>query len=72
MSSGTHKRQKQDNNLTKDIFHKKVIKPFVNKLIKEMKNVVDISNLPVLNASVKLDPQKVPNKDSLLFENYRM
>ena len=35
-----------------------------------MKNAFDISNLPVLSAFLKLDPQKIPNKDSLLFENY--
>ena len=70
MSSGTRKRQKQDHNLTKDIFHKKVIKPFIDELIKEMKNRFDISNLPVLNAFLKLDPQKIPDKDSFLFENY--
>ena len=70
MSSGTCKHQKQDHNLTKYIFHKKVINPFINELIKEMKNESNISNLPVLNAFLKLDPQKIPDKDSLLFENY--
>ena len=34
VSFGTHKCQKQDHNLTKDIFHKKVIKPFIDELIK--------------------------------------
>ena len=34
-----------------------------------MKNAFNISNLPVLNAFLKLDPQKIPDKDSLLFEN---
>ena len=72
MSSGTRKRQKQDHKLTKDIFHKKVIKSFIDELIKEMKNGFDISNLPVLNAFLKLDPQKIPDKDSLPFENYGM
>ena len=70
LSFGTCKHQKQDHNLTKDIFHKKVIKPFINELIKEMKNAFDISNLPVLNGFLKLYPQKILNKDSLLFENY--
>ena len=70
VSSGMCKRQKQDHNLAKDIFHKKVMKPFIDELIKEMKSAFDISNLTVLNAFLKLDPQKIPNKDSLLFENY--
>ena len=70
LSFGKCKHQKQDHNLTKDIFHKKVIKPFINELIKEMKNAFDISNLPVLNGFLKLYPQKILNKDSLLFENY--
>ena len=34
VSSGTCKYQKQDHNLTKDIFHEKVIKPFIDELIK--------------------------------------
>ena len=72
VSSGTCKCQKQDYNLTKDIFHKKVTRPFLNQLVKEMKNAFDISNLPVLNAFLKLNPQKIPDKDSLLFENYGM
>ena len=72
VSSGTRKCQKQDYNLTKDIFHKKVIRPFLDELIKEMKNAFDISNLPVLNAFLKLNPQKIPDKDSLLFGNYGM
>ena len=40
LSFGTCKHQKQDHNLTKDIFHKKVIKPFIDELIKEMKNAL--------------------------------
>ena len=70
VSSGARKRQKQDHTLTKDIFHKKLIKPFIDELIKEVKNAFDISNLLVLYAFLKVDPQKIPDKDSLLFENY--
>ena len=70
VSSRTRKCQKQDHNLTKDIFHKKDIKPFIDELIKEMKNAFCILNLPDLNAFQKLDPQKITDKDSLLFENY--
>ena len=70
VSSGTRKRQKQDHTLTTDIFPKKLIKSFIDELIREMKNGFDISNLPILNAFLKLDPQKIPDKDSLLFENY--
>ena len=35
VSSGMRKCQKQDHNLTKDIFHKKFIKPFIDELIKK-------------------------------------
>ena len=45
VSSGTCKHQKQDHNLTKDIFHKKVIKLFIDELIKEMKNEHDYVKL---------------------------
>ena len=70
LSSGLRKCQKQDHNLIKDIFDKNVIKPFIDESIKEMKNAFNISNLPILNAFLKLDPQKIPDKGSLLFENY--
>ena len=30
----------------------------------------DISNLPVLNAFLRLDPQALPDRDSPLFESY--
>ena len=70
VSFGLRKCQQQNHNLIKDILDKKVIKPFIDESIKEMKNAFNISNLPVLNAFLKLDPQKIPDKDSLLFENY--
>ena len=35
VSSGMRKQQKQDHNLTKDIFHKTFIKPFIDELIKK-------------------------------------
>ena len=35
-----------------------------------MKGTFDISNLPVLDAFLKLDPPGLPDRDSLLFESY--
>ena len=48
VSSGIHKCQKQDHNLSKGDFHITVVKPFIHALIKEMKGKFDISNLKVL------------------------
>ena len=70
VSSGIRERQKQDHNLSKGDFHITVVKPFIHALIKEMKGTFDISNLPVLDAFLKLDPPGLPDRDSLLFESY--
>ena len=70
VSSGIRERQKQDHNLSKGDFHITVVKPFIHALIKEMKGTFDISNLPVLDAFLKLDPPGLPDRDSLSFESY--
>ena len=64
-SSGICKHQKQDHNLSKGDFHTTVIKSFIHALIEEMKGEVDISNLPVLNAFLKIDPWGLPDRDSI-------
>ena len=69
-SSGIHKSQKQDLNLSKDYLHTIAVKIFIHTLIEEMKGAFNISNLPVLNAFQKLDPSGLPDRDSLLFESY--
>ena len=69
VSSGIRKRQKQDHNLSKGDFHTTVVKPLIHASIEEMKGEFNISNLPVLNAFLKLDPWGFPDRDSLLFES---
>ena len=39
-------------------------------LIEEIKGAFDISNLPDLNAFLKLDPMGLQDRDSLSFESY--
>ena len=70
VSSGIRKRQKQNHNLSKGDFHLMVAKPFIHALIEEMKGAFNISNPPVLNVFLKLDPQNLPDRDSLSFESY--
>ena len=70
VSSGICKYQKQDHNLSKGDFRATVVKPFIHTLIEEMKGAFNISNLPVLNAFLKLDPWGLPDSDSLSFESY--
>ena len=43
---------------------------FIQALIQEIKGAFNISNLPVLNAFLDLDPRDLPYRDSLLFESY--
>ena len=38
--------------------------------MEEIKGAFNISNLPVLNAFLKLDPPGLPDRDSLLFESH--
>ena len=56
------KREKQDRNLSKGDFHTTVVKPLIHALIEEMKTAFNISNLPVLNAFLKLDSQGIDNE----------
>ena len=70
VSSGIRERQKQDHNLSKGDFHLTVAKPFIHALIEEMKGAFNISNPPVLNVFLKLDPRNLPDRDSLSFESY--
>ena len=63
VSSRIRKRQKQDHNLSKGDFHTTVFKPFIHALTEQMKGAFNISNLPVLNAFLKLDPQGLSDRD---------
>ena len=67
--SGIRKHEKQDHDLSKGDFHRTVVKPFIHALIEEMKGGFDTSNLPVLNAFLKIDPWGLPNMVSISFEN---
>ena len=69
-SSGIHKHQNKDHNLSKGDFHATVVKPFIYALIEEMKGAFDISNLLVLNAFLKLDLWDLLDRDSLWSESY--
>ena len=62
VSSWICKREKQDRNLSKGDFHTTVVKPLIHALIEEMKTAFNISNLPVLNAFLKLDSQGIDNE----------
>ena len=69
VSSGIRKHQKQDHNLSKGDFHTTVVKSFIQALIEEMKGGSDISNLPVINAFLKIDPWGLPDMDSISFDS---
>ena len=71
VSTGTRKRSKIDRSLNNSQdFHTKVIQPFVKALVKEIKNAFDLTNLPILNAFLKLDPQDIPTKEATEFPSY--
>lgn len=57
----------QVRNWSKDDFHSIFVKPFNHALIEEVKNTVDISIPPTLNAFLRLDPQSLPDRNSSWF-----
>ena len=46
------------------------MQPFITALKKEMKDTFDLTNLPVLNSFLKLDPQGLPSAKSTEFPTY--
>ena len=71
ISTGTRKRSRIENSVeSSQEFHSTVVKPFVNALIDEIRNAFDLTNLPILNSFLKLDPQDIPDTDAAEFSSY--
>ena len=51
-------------------FHKKVIKPFITALVAEISQAFDLSELPVLQALLTLDPKSYSDTESEEFQTY--
>ena len=51
-------------------FHSKIIKPFITALIKEISSAFDLSDLPILNAFLVLDPVSIPDSTMSVFSSY--
>ena len=52
-------------------FYKTVIKPFITALVAETSQVFDLSELPVLQALLMLDPKSYSDTESKEFQTYR-
>ena len=70
VSGGTRKQAKIDQTISMNEFHDEVIKPFIEALVAEISSAFDISDLPVLEAFLKLDPTSLPEIEDELFSSY--
>lgn len=64
VAGATRKQSRIDPSLSRDEFHSTTIKPFIDALIKEITVAFDLSDLPILNAFLKLDPADLPENSS--------
>ena len=71
VSGTTRKKHKIDTVASTNEFHKKVIKPFITALVAEISQASDLSELPVLQALLTLDPKSYPDTESKEFQTYR-
>ena len=73
VSGGTRKRARLEiidvENPTSH-FHSKVIQPFISALINEISSAFDLSDLPVLNSFLVLDPVSIPEINSSEFNSH--
>ena len=72
LSGGTRKQTKIDQLVSMEEFHKDVIAPFIKALIDEISSAFDLSDLPVLQAFLKLDSSDLPKIDDPSFSIYRV
>ena len=71
VSGTTRKKSKIDIVASTNEFHEKVIKPFITVLVAEISQAFDLSELPVLQALLTLDPQSYADTESEEFQTYR-
>ena len=70
-SGTTRKKHKIDTVAWTNEFHKKVIGPFITALVAEISQVFHLSEFPVLQALLTLDPKAFPDTGSEEFQTYR-
>ena len=70
VSGNTRKKRKIDTVALTNEFHEKVIKPFITALVAEISQAFDLSELPVLQALLTLDPKSYSDTESGEFQTY--
>ena len=70
VSGTTRKKLKIDTVASTNEFHEKVIKPFITALVAEISQAFDLSELPVLQALLTLDPKSYSDTESEDFQTY--
>ena len=70
VSGTTRKNRKIDTVASTKEFNEKVIKPFIAALVAEISQAFDLSELPVLQALLTLDPKSYPDTESEEFQTY--
>lgn len=66
----TRKQAKIDQTISMNEFHVQVIKPFIKALVDEISSAFDLSDLPILQAFLKLDPTALSEIEDELFSSY--
>lgn len=70
VADGTRKQSRLDQSLSLAEFHVDVIIPFMAALQGEIAAAFDLTDLPILNAFLKLDPCDLPDNASTTFAEY--
>ena len=66
----TRKRARLDINESLEYFHTRTVKPFIAALIGEIRTAFSISELPVVEAFLAIDPQTIPQESHESFTEY--
>ena len=70
VAGNTRKKSRIDTNISMEDFHTSVIQPFVKALSNEIASASDLSDLPILNAFLKIDPSCIPTQSDISFTEF--
>ena len=70
VAGNTRKKSRINTDISMEDFHTSVIQPFVKALSDEIASAFDLSNLPILNAFLKIEPSCIPTKSDISFTEF--
>ena len=70
VAGNTRKKSRIDTDISMEDFHTSVIQPFVKALSDEIASAFDLSDLPILNAFLKIDPSCIPTQSDISFTEF--